>query len=211
MKKILLILLILTTLTITSIHNKPIPKYNEIIIENKLNNIIGNIEIPGTKINDIVMQYSNNEFYLNHNIYNNYDPKGTIFLDYRNTIEDKILLIYGHNSHIYDIPFKELEKYYDEHFFKNNKEIYLTIKNDIRKYEIFSIYIEYQNWSYTKIKLNTDEYLKHINKLKNKSWYESNINLTNEDNILILQTCSYHKEYEEYKNKYLLIIAREII
>lgn len=174
-------------------------------------NIIGKIIIPGTNINEDITQYKNNEYYLTHDINGNYDPKGTIFIDYRNDINDKVLLIYGHNSHTYNIPFKELENYYNEDYYNEHKKIYISTNNTLKEYEIFSIFIEYKDWSYTKIKFEDDKYLEHLNYLKNKSWYESNITLSKEDNIIILQTCSYHKDYKKYKNKYLLIIAKEMI
>ena len=51
----------------------------------------------------------------------------------------------------------------------------------------------------------------HYQKLKNKSFYDTGINVNANDNLLIIQTCSNLKEYSKYKNKYMLVIAKEII
>ena len=53
-------------------------------------------------------------------------------------------------------------------------------------------------------------WLNHLQKLKNKSWYQTNVDVNENDEILILQTCSFHQNFKQYKNKYLLVIAKKI-
>ena len=61
------------------------------------------------------------------------------------------------------------------------------------------------------MKFNTkDEYYNHILKLKNKSMYDTNVLVNKDDKILIIQTCSTKKEYSNYENKFLLIIAKRV-
>lgn len=95
-------------------------------------------------------------------------------------------------------------------FFKNHQYIYLEDENYIQRYQIFSVFIETQDWSYMKLNFTSDSFLEHLKKLKNKSWYETNVNIESDDEILILQTCSHHINYQKYKNKYLLVIAKKI-
>lgn len=48
-----------------------------------------------------------------------------------------------------------------------------------------------------------EEYLNHLKKLKSKSMYDTGVEVTKDDEILILQTCSTHKDYHNYqKNIY---------
>ena len=183
-------------------------------LQEKYNNpeIIGLLYIPNTNLQEPITQAKDNEFYLNHNLYREYDIEGTVFLDYRVQInEGKKNLIYSHNSHTYDVPFRELEGYYDKSYYENHKYIYLKSKTEISKYEVFSIYVETNNWNYTQISFNTNkEWLNHLKKLKEKSWYKTTANINTKDEILILQTCSNLEEYEKYDNKYLLIISKKI-
>ena len=58
--------------------------------------------------------------------------------------------------------------------------------------------------------IDDEDYYKHISSLKDKSLYDTNIELKAEDEILILQTCSNHEDYKNYDKKYLLIISRRI-
>ena len=134
-------------------------------------------------------------------------------MDYRVDINNNNkILIYGHNSKTLDAPFKYLENYYDYEFFKNHK--YITITTTYKKitYQIFSVYIEPKDWSYyTDINFkSSSDWLNHLVKLKKKSMYDTGVEVSESDKVLILQTCSHKKEFQKFKNKYLLIIAREV-
>ena len=184
-------------------------------VRNKYNNndIVGILSNSLDTLNEIVMQSTDNDYYLEHTVYHEYNWRGQTFLDYRNDINnsDK-LIIYGHNSNYYNLPFKVLENYYNKSYYDENKYLYLQTNLNKYKYEIFSVYVEVSDWDYyNKMKFNTkDEYYNHILKLKNKSMYDTNVLVNKDDKILIIQTCSTKKEYSNYENKFLLIIAKRV-
>ena len=174
--------------------------------------IVGIINIPNADINEPVVQTSNNDFYLNHDIYKEKNRIGSIYLDYRVDIDTSPkILIFGHNSKTLNPPFKNLEKYYDEEFAKNNREIKIITNQKEHIYEIFSVFVEAEDFSYMNIKFsNSSDWLNHLNSLKNKSWFNLDTELSAEDRILVIQTCSYHSKFKKYKNKYIIIVAKEI-
>ena len=184
-------------------------------VRNKYNNndIVGILSNSDETLNEIVMQSTDNDYYLEHTVYHESNWRGQTFLDYRNDINnsDK-LIIYGHNSNYYNLPFKILENYYNKSYYDENKYLYLQTDLNKYKYEIFSVYVEVSDWDYyNKMKFNTkDEYYNHILKLKNKSMYDTNVSVNSDDKILIIQTCSTKKEYSNYENKFLLIIAKRV-
>ena len=186
--------------------NKIRSKYNN-------NDIVGVLSNSLDTLNEIVMQSTDNDYYLEHTVYHEYNWRGQTFLDYRNDINnsDK-LIIYGHNSNYYNLPFKVLENYYNKSYYDENKYLYLQTNLNKYKYEIFSVYVEVSDWDYyNKMKFNTkNEYYNHILKLKNKSMYDTNVLVNSDDKILIIQTCSTKKEYSNYENKFLLIIAKRV-
>ena len=190
--------------------NLDLPEIADLKAKYSNNNIVGYVYIPDTNIGEVVVRYSNNDYYLNHDLYNNKDVKGSIFLDYRMTLnEGRKNIIYGHNSSTLDVPFRELENYYDQKYYENNKYIYVKSSTEINKYEVFSVFVETSDWTYTKVNFESDEeWLDHINTLKNKAWYDTGVELNANDRILILQTCSHHKDYTKYDNKYFLVIGR---
>lgn len=186
---------------------------NKLKQEYNNDDIVGTLSIENTSFNEIVMQYSDNNYYLEHTVYHNYDWRGQTFLDYRLDINNsKKLIIYGHNSNNYDLPFKIFENYYNSDYLKEHKYLYLQTDKELKIYEIFTVYVEVKDWSYySKINFNNDEeYLKHITNFKNKSFYDTGVDITSEDEILIIQTCSYHNDYADYENKFLLVMGKRI-
>jgi len=174
--------------------------------------IVGILEIPNTRLNVPILQTIDNDYYLNHTINHKESYKGAIFLDYRVDINNsKKLLIYGHSYDKEYFDFNILENYYDEDYYKNNKYIEITTDSNKKIYEIFSIYVETEDFSYMNIDfIDSKDFYNHIQNLKNKSIYNIDVKLKEDDEILILQTCSNDVRYNDYSKKYLLIISRRI-
>lgn len=195
--------------------NNPI-NYEEIINElrEKYNNddVVGILEISNTDYMVPIMQGEDNEYYLNHTPDGKSNYMGSIYLDYRVNIDSsKKLLIYGHNSSRVDMPFKILEEFYDKDYYDNHKYVEITTSTTKKKYEIFSVHVETSDFTYMNINFSSDEeYLKHIEKLKSRSMYDTGVELSSDDEILVLQTCSEHPDYRNYDKKYLLIILRRV-
>lgn len=190
--------------------------YSEVITkvreEYNNNDIKGILEIENADYIVPVLQGKDNDYYLNHDAYGKHNYMGSIYLDYRVNIDSsKKLLIYGHNSSNIDMPFKILEEFYDKDYYDNHKYVDLTTSTTKKRYEIFSVYVEPTDYSYMNINFNNDdEYFDHLKKLKSKSMYDTGINISKNDEILILQTCSTNKDYRNYQKKYLLIILRRV-
>lgn len=163
------------------------------------------------EIEEPIAQSIDNKYYLNHNLNKEDDKYGTTYLDYRIDLNSsRKILIFGHSSKYKDTTFNKLEKYYNKDYYENNKYIKLTTNNDIRTYKIFSVYIETSDWTYMNLNFNNDEdWYNHLKKLKSKSLYDTETNITKDDEILILQTCSNKEDYQKYKKKYLLVIAKK--
>ena len=236
-KKKTIIVVIITLLFITSITYLLYPKQNknniDIGIERNNNiinktdyqkeidalkkeynndDVVGILSFDNTDYSAPIMQGEDNEYYLNHTPDKEDNYMGSIYLDYRVDIDNsKKLLIFGHNSSKVDMPFKILENYYDKNYYDDHKYIYVTTNNVKKKYEIFSVFVEYSDFTYMNINFTNDtEYLKHLNKLKNKSMYDTNVDVSADDEILLLQTCSTHRDYAKYDKKYLLIIGKRV-
>ena len=58
---------------------------------------------------------------------------------------------------------------------------------------------------------NGDKWFKHISGLKNKSLYNTDVDISENDKIMILQTCSELDKYASFDSKYLLVISKKII
>ena len=195
--------------------NNPI-NYEEIInnLKDKYDNddVVGILEIDNTDYIVPIMQGEDNDYYLNHTPDGKSNYMGSIYLDYRVDIDSsKKLLIYGHNSSNIDMPFKILEEFYDKAYYDEHKYMEITTSTTKKKYEVFSVHVETSDFTYMNINFASDEdYLEHLKKLKAKSMYDTGVEVTKDDEILILQTCSEHPDYRNYAKKYLLIILRRV-
>ena len=166
--------------------------------------IVGYLKI-NKDITTPVVQAEDNTYYLNHTIRREELVTGSIFLDYRNDINDKKLLIYGHSNNKYDIPFKYLKNYLDYDYFLNNK--YITFITDkVYIYEIFSVFSVENDYQYSKLYFQSDdEYIEHLNYLKNNSMYKNSVDLNGDSHIITLQTCLNTKG-----SKLLIINGRKV-
>lgn len=186
---------------------------NRLRQENNNNDIKGILRIPNTTFNSIVPQGKDNSYYLRRLANKKYSRLGSTYLDYRVDIDKSSkLLIYGHNSSKYSMPFEILENYYNKDYYNSHKYIELVTENSLKTYEVFSIYVEVKDYAYyQKMEFdNDDDWYSHIKRMKDKSMYDTGVDIAKDDKILILQTCSTHKDYLKYKKKYLLIISKEV-
>ncbi len=172
--------------------------------------IKGKLIIPGTGINEPILKSTNNSYYLNHNAYGEYQAEGSIYEDYRTKLGGKKVLIFGHSSPGWNVPFNELERYYDEDFYKSHRYIKIIGEDKTYNYEIFSVYVETNDYTYMNLNIDEETYNSYLRKYQDRSFYDTKVTVNDNDNILILQTCSNKAEYANYKKKYLLVIAKEI-
>ncbi|WP_346886613.1 class B sortase [Clostridium sp. UBA4395] len=155
--------------------------------------VVGWIKIQDTNINYPVVKGKDNEYYLNHNIKKESSASGSIFMDYRNKVneEDLNTIIYGHNMKDGSM-FKTLASYKEEDFLINHPIIELTTLNKTTKWEIFSVYITDTSFNYIRTNFeNEEDYGEFLSTMKNKSIHDVGINVTSDDVILTLSTCTY--------------------
>lgn len=159
-----------------------------------------------------VVQGYDNDYYLNHDYYKRYNAYGAIYADYRVDLDNsKKVLIFGHSSIKRNVPFNVLENYENQDYYDNHKYITLETRTDSYRYEIFSVYVETSDFTYMNMIFDSeDEWYAHIMNIKNKSLYSIDVELTKEDDILIIQTCSTNSKYRDYSKKYLLVVLRRV-
>ena len=154
--------------------------------------------------NEKVMQTTDNEFYMNHNNQKENFIGGSLFVDYRiNLANTRKIIIYGHSSSTVDIPFTKLLGYKKQSFLISHPNIELTYKDKKEIYQIFTIMLLKEDYFYTRLALDNEKFIKHLEELKKKSIYDIGINIENTNKILILQTCSQDED-----GQYLVIGAK---
>lgn len=169
--------------------------------------IVGSIKITGTNIDQKLLQGTDNEYYLNHNNEKQEDINGSVFIDYRNNFDDKKILIYGHNGRVLKtVPFHDLEKFIEPDFLKENNNIEIVLNGKVNNYKIFSVMVVLSgNNTHMKLKFDDSSWSEHLAWLKNNSLYDTSVDVSTNDHIIVLQTCYFNPD-----NSYLIISAKKI-
>ncbi len=166
--------------------------------------VVGWIKIDGTNIDYPVVQSDNNSYYLKRNIYKEYSPYGTIFIDATSSLNfsDNNTFIYGHNT-LNRSMFADIKKYMNKEFYKNNHAyLYTPTKN--YKIEIFSAYYDDAMSDSYILKFNNDlDWINYLDIIKSKSFYKTNVEVNVNDSIITLYSCSFEKSNNK-DNRYFI-------
>jgi len=151
------------------------------------------LKVNGTNISYPVVQASDNDFYLNHDINKRTTNVGWIFGDYRNNFETlgRNTIIYGHNlinkSMFGSLPWILKANWYNN---ENNRYIKMATKNQKIIWEVFSVYKIEPVVDYLKTGFGSDsEYYSWLSLMKSRSIHDFGVDLVANDRILTLSTC----------------------
>ena len=174
--------------------------FNNLLLEN--NEVVGWIKINGTNINYPVVKHKDNDFYLTHSFDKNTNEAGWIFMDYRNNHNnlDFNTIIYGHGRKDGSM-FGSLFQTLNQEWIKNKEHLiinFITLNHNYL-FQIFSIYNIKTTDDY--ININYDEEL--VNKIKNRSIYQLDTDIIENDKILTLSTC--------YNNEKKIVVHAKMI
>lgn len=200
---------------------KPRPVYpeSEILYEYralyKLNNdMVGFIEIPGTKIRYPVLQtpaYAN--YYLYRNFYRESADCGSIYVREACNVNEPSdnVTIYGHRM-INGSMFSDLHKYKDESFWEANRYIYFDTLTEYHTYEIFAVFqteanrvdsFNYHLFDDAKDQADFDQF---VNTCKLLSYYDTGITPVYGEKLITLSTCD--RSIEDGR---LVVVARRVL
>lgn len=139
----------------------------------------------------------------------NYELGGSVFMDYRNSLNDQNIIIYGHLFPRYldaerELFFTPLEKLLKQAGYEANKYVDLILENETRRYEIVHVYIfdtindqDYEDLQFFRTNYDYDYdgildagYLSTYEKnMKIRELYGTGLSLSETDDTLTLQTC----------------------
>ena len=165
--------------------------FNE--LKNTNSEVVAWIMVDGTNINYPIVQGSDNDYYLNHDIVKNPKASGWPFMDYRNSsdMSNDNTIFYGHNL-LNKTAFGSIANIFTNNWFKSSNHLIIVRTPEAKYvYEIFSCYyIDPEVYYLQESFYDDNERLNFYNKLKGRSQYNFNINLEATDKIITLSTCT---------------------
>ena len=158
----------------------------------------GWIQVNGTNINYPFVQTTDNKYYLTHSFDKTYNSAGWVFLDYRNNLDDldKNTIIYAHGR-LDSTMFGSLKNILKSGWLNdtNNYVIKLSTQKHNTLWQVFSVYHIPTTNDYIKVNFNyNEEFNEWASMLLNRSAYNFNTTVNENDNVLTLSTCYNNNE-----------------
>ena len=153
---------------------------------------VGWIEIPGTGISYPLMQADDNAYYLNHTFSGKVNSAGSIFMEQLNSSDftDLHTIIYGHNMKNGSM-FAGLKNYSSPSYLVSHPTVYLDLADGTHAYQIFSVYeAAADSDSYTIGFAPDEQYEEYLRTIKGRSEYDTGVDVTKDDFIITLSTCT---------------------
>lgn len=162
-------------------------------------------------INYPIVQGKDNSEYLSVTFSGYDNTVGTLFVDVRNkdNFTDKHTLIYGHRMNN-GTMFNELDNYKEEGYGKKYPYFYIYTPDGLeRKYEIYSTEIVSEvSDVYTCTFANENDYKKFLKETRRYAFYDTDIDVTTEDQVVTLSTCTGDNKKERLVVHGVLIETR---
>lgn len=156
--------------------------------------IVGYLYSPGTVISYPVIQGTDNDFYLDHDIYGNYDINGCIMLEHLNASDfsDNNSIIYGHHMKA-GTMLASIDRYKNASFYPDHSYMYLYTPGQTYRLDLIAGYSCPADDEVFCTGL-TDE---QIARFKAKSTFATNLTDTSGPYVTLC-TCSYEHENWRY-------------
>jgi len=167
--------------------------------------IVGWIKLYNSALDYPIMQTTNNHYFLGHLPDGTRHRSGSVFLDYRNSpdFSDKNSLLYGHESRTEDM-FGALKNYRRQSFYEENPVMYIHTPEADFELVVFAAYLVDSGIESPTINFRDDEhFLEYIDRVRRRSFFQSDVVITAEDRIVSLCTCAY-----DYTNARFIVVGK---
>ncbi len=175
-------------------------EYKNLLNKNK--KLIGWIKIDDTNIDYPVMQTSDNEYYLDHNLNQEYDKNGSIFMDKDCDVlkPSTNLIIYGHHMKNGQM-FGDLDLYSSEEYFKEHRYIQFDTIYEKGIWEVMYVFrsrvyseeeIVFKYYQFIDA-LSEQEFNSNMQEMAAMSLYDTGVTAQYGDRLLTLSTCDYQE------------------
>ena len=170
---------------------------------------IGELWFESELVHESVVQGATNDTYLRKNWKTGeYESSGSIFVDFRNTLEDQNIIIYGHYVYLSKDPngdrvFTPLRFLTEEENYEDNKTFYLLLDGEIRVYEIAVVYYCQLVNNNTEARTDMQYYFTNYDEsyfetykaaIQKAAFYDTGVDFGFNDKFVTLQTCVENRD-----------------
>lgn len=187
-------------------------EYKNLLNKNK--RLIGWVKIDDTNIDYPVMQTTDNEYYLDHNLNQEYDKNGSIFMDKDCDVlkPSTNFILYGHHMKSGQM-FGSLSLYSDQSYYEKHPYIQFDTIYEKGLYEIMYVFrsrvysedeIVFKYYQFIDAQ-SEQEFDSYMNDMSELSLYDTGVTASFGDQLLTLSTCDYQE-----KNGRFVVVAKKV-
>lgn len=154
--------------------------------------IVGWVSVEGTKLHNPILQAEDNDYYLNRNFTRESSRAGSVFMDFRNDIQDmsQNTVLYGHAMRN-DTMFGSLKKFGEQDYADAHPIIYVDTLYDGYDIEVFAAYETTIDFYYIETDFQTnEEFSEFLGEVEARSLIDMPVEVGPEDRIVTLSTCN---------------------
>lgn len=187
-------------------------EYKNLLNKNK--KLIGWVKIDDTNIDYPVMQTSDNEYYQDHNMNQEYDRNGSIFMDKDCDVlkPSTNYILYGHHMKSGQM-FGKLDLYEDETYCQEHPYIQFDTIYEKGTYQVMYVFrsrvyseeeIVFKYYQFIDA-LSEKEFESNMQEMAELSMYDTGVTAQYGDHLLTLSTCDYQE-----KNGRFVVVAKKV-
>lgn len=187
-------------------------EYKNLLKKNK--KLIGWVKIDDTYIDYPVMQTSDNEYYLDHNLNQEYDKNGSIFMDKDCDVikPSTNFILYGHHMQSGKM-FGDLDKYSNRSYYEKHKYIEFDTIYEKGVYEVMYVFrsrvyseqdVVFKYYQFIDA-MSEVEFNSNMKEMAAMSLYDTGVTASYGDRLLTLSTCDYQE-----KNGRFVVVAKKV-
>jgi len=187
-------------------------EYKNLLNKNK--KLIGWVKIDDTNIDYPVMQTTDNEYYQDHNINQEYDRNGSIFMDKDCDVlkPSANYILYGHHMKSGQM-FGKLDLYEDEDYYKEHRYIEFDTIYEKGLYQVMYVFrsrvyseseVVFKYYQFIDAH-GEQEFNSNMQEMANMSLYDTGVTAQYGDQLLTLSTCDYQE-----KNGRFVVVAKKV-
>lgn len=151
------------------------------------------IYCPDTVINYPIVYTDNNFYYLDHIPVEQYNSAGTLFIDCKCAADfsDQNTLIYGHNMNDGSM-FASLREYTSQEYYDAHPVIYISTPDFNYRLDLIAGFLtEPTSFAYANNFDEPEQFMAYIESIQSMSTFKSDVEVTEEDKVVSLSTCTY--------------------
>ena len=180
---------------------------------NKNSRLIGWLSIPDTKIDFPVMQTTDNQYYLTHNLEQKEDRNGSIFMDKDCDVlkPSTNFILYGHHMKS-GAMFGTLDKYESEEYYKSHPVINFDTIYEHGSYQVMYAFrsairneadVSFKYYQFIDA-LSDVEFDSNMAEMAKVALYDTGVTARYGDHLLTLSTC----DYQETNGRFVVVAKR---